>query len=44
VRKGDKEWLEFVDATLTKIKKSGEYQKLWDKWFGENKKALLQLK
>ncbi len=44
VRKGDKEWLEFVDATLNKIKKSGEYQKLWDKWFGENKKALLQLK
>ncbi len=44
VRKGDKEWLEFVDATLSKIKQSGEYQKLWDKWFGENKKALLQLK
>jgi polar amino acid transport system substrate-binding protein len=44
VRKGDKEWLDFVDATLTKIKKTGEYQKLWDKWFGENKKILLELK
>jgi len=44
VRKGDKEWLDFVDATLTKIKKNGDYQKLWDKWFGENKKILLELK
>jgi len=44
VRKGDKEWLDFVDAALTKIKKSGDYQKLWDKWFGENKKVLLELK
>jgi polar amino acid transport system substrate-binding protein len=44
VRKGDKEWLDFVDAALTKMKKTGEYQKLWDKWFGENKKVLLELK
>jgi len=44
VRKGDKEWLDFVDAALTKIKKNGDYQKLWDKWFGENKKVLLELK
>jgi polar amino acid transport system substrate-binding protein len=44
VRKGDKEWLDFVDATLTKMNKTGEYQKLWDKWFGENKKLLLELK
>lgn len=44
VRKGDKEWLDFVDATLAKMKKTGEYQKLWDKWFGENKKVLLELK
>jgi polar amino acid transport system substrate-binding protein len=43
VRKGDKEWLEFVDATLTKMKKSGEYQKLWDKWFGEARTMLLKL-
>jgi ABC-type amino acid transport substrate-binding protein len=34
VRKGDKEWLNFTNATLEKIKKSGEYEKLLDKWFG----------
>ena len=43
VRKGDKEWLDSVDATLTKMKKAGEYQKLWDKWFGEAKAMLLKL-
>ena len=43
VRKGDKEWLDFIDAALTKMKKSGEYQKLWDKWFGESKAVLLKL-
>jgi len=44
VRKGDQEWLGFVDAALNKMKKTGEYQQLWDKWFGENKKVLLVLK
>lgn len=44
VRKGDAEWLDFVDKTLTKMKKSGEYQKLWDLWFGESKDLLLKLK
>lgn len=44
VRKGDKEWLDSIDAALTKMKKTDEYQKLWDKWFGENKKLLLELK
>jgi polar amino acid transport system substrate-binding protein len=43
IRKGDKEWLDVVDATLTKLKKSGDYQKLWDKWFGEAKAVLLKL-
>lgn len=43
VRKGDKEWLNFIDATITKLKKTGEYQKLWDKWFGEAKAVLLKL-
>jgi polar amino acid transport system substrate-binding protein len=43
VRKGDKEWLDFVDAAITKLKKSGDYQKLWDKWFGEAKAVLLKL-
>jgi len=43
LRKGEKEWLDFVNASLTKMKKAGEYRKLWDKWFGENKKVLLEL-
>jgi polar amino acid transport system substrate-binding protein len=43
VRKGDKEWLDVVDAAIAKLKKSGEYQKLWDKWFGESKAVLLKL-
>ena len=43
IRKGDKEWNDVVDATLTKLKKSGEYQKLWDRWFGESKAMLLKL-
>jgi polar amino acid transport system substrate-binding protein len=34
VRKGDKEWLDFINATLTKMKETGEYDKLLDKWFG----------
>jgi len=34
VRKGDKEWLDFIDATFTKMKEKGEYEKLLDKWFG----------
>jgi len=35
VRKGDLEWLNFVNATLNKIKESGEYRNLLEKWFGE---------
>ena len=35
VRKGDLEWLNFVNATLKKIKESGEYRHLLEKWFGE---------
>ncbi len=43
MRKGDKEWVDYVDATINKLKKNGEYQKLWDKWFGEAKTVLLKL-
>jgi ABC-type amino acid transport substrate-binding protein len=43
VRKGDKEWLEFINATLTKMKKNGEYHKLLDKWFGRVRTFLLKL-
>jgi len=40
VRKGDKEWLDFVNSTLAKMKESGEYEKLLEKWFGLEAKAL----
>jgi len=32
VRKGDKEWLDFIDATLTKMKETGEHDKLLVRW------------
>jgi len=40
VRKGDTEWLGFINATLTKMKETGEYGKLLDKWFGPVARAL----
>ena len=43
VRKGDSEWLNFVNATLTKMKENGEYEKLMDKWFGRPSKGLWRL-
>lgn len=43
VRKGDREWLEFVDATLNKMKKSGEYKKLLEKWFGRVRALFINL-
>lgn len=43
VRKDDKEWLNFVNATLTKMKETGEYEKLMDKWFGRASKGLWRL-
>jgi ABC-type amino acid transport substrate-binding protein len=43
VRKGDKEWLDFVNATLEKMKETGEYEKLLEKWFGLEAKALWKL-
>ncbi len=43
VRKGDQEWLNFINATLTKIKKTGEYEKLLDKWFGPEARVLWRL-
>ncbi len=41
VRKGDREWLEFINATLSKIKKNGEYKKLLEKRFGRAKVFLI---
>jgi len=43
VRKGDKEWLDFVNTTLAKMKETGEYEKLLEKWFGLEAKALWRL-
>jgi len=43
VRKGDRGWLDFVNSTLEKMKESGEYEKLLDKWFGLEAKALWRL-
>jgi len=43
VRKGDKEWLDFVNTTLQKMKETGEYEKLLEKWFGLEAKALWKL-
>ena len=43
VRKGDNEWLDFVNATLTKMKETGNYEKLLDKWFGPEARVLWRL-
>ncbi len=43
VREGDKEWLDFINSTLEKMKKTGEYEKLLDKWFGLEAAALWRL-
>jgi ABC-type amino acid transport substrate-binding protein len=40
VRKGDKEWLDFVNSTLEKMRETGQYEKLLEKWFGLEAKAL----
>jgi polar amino acid transport system substrate-binding protein len=43
VRKGDREWLDFINSTLEKMKESGEYEKLLKKWFGLEAEALWML-
>ena len=43
VRKGDREWLEFINATLRKMKTSGEYKKLLEKWFGRVRALLINV-
>ena len=42
VRKGDREWLTFVNSALAMIAQSGESERLLDKWFGEEAKVLLK--
>ncbi len=43
IREGDKEWLDFVNSTIEKMKKTGEYEKLLDKWFGVEARVLWRL-
>jgi putative glutamine transport system substrate-binding protein len=44
VRKGDKEWLDFLNTTLKKMKETGQYQKLLEKWLAESFALLLEFK
>jgi polar amino acid transport system substrate-binding protein len=34
MRRGDKNFVDFVNATLVKMEKSGEAKKIFEKWFG----------
>ena len=43
VRKGDKEWLEFINGILTKMKETGEFDKLLVLWFGNEERVLRRL-
>jgi ABC-type amino acid transport substrate-binding protein len=43
VRRGDQEWLDFINATLTKLKEMGEYDKLLVRWFGQEARVLRRL-
>ena len=36
VKKGNKQLLEYLNQGITTIKQNGEYQKIYDKWFGKN--------
>jgi len=43
VRKRDKEWLDFINSTLAKMMETGEYERLLERWFGLEAKALWRL-
>ena len=43
VRKGDKEWKDFVDIQLLEMMTTGEYRKLLDKWFGKIRGEFIEL-
>jgi polar amino acid transport system substrate-binding protein len=36
MRKGDANWVKFVNDTILEMEKNGEAKKLFDKWFGPN--------
>ncbi len=42
VRKGDKEFLDFVNNTLLEMEESGQAEKIFDKWFGPNTQTPLK--
>jgi ABC-type amino acid transport substrate-binding protein len=43
VRKGDKEWLDFINETLRKMKQAGEFDRLLGRWFGNEARVLRRL-
>ncbi len=42
MRKGDKNFVDFVNKTIVDMEKSGEAKKIFDKWFGPNSKTPMQ--
>jgi polar amino acid transport system substrate-binding protein len=42
MRKGDKNFVDFVNKTILEMEKSGEAKKIFDKWFGPNTQFHLQ--
>jgi polar amino acid transport system substrate-binding protein len=42
IRKGEKNFLGFVNKTLVELEKSGEAKKVFDKWFGPNSPTPLE--
>jgi polar amino acid transport system substrate-binding protein len=42
LRKGDRNFLDFVNKTLLEMEKSGEARKIFDKWFGPNSQTPLK--
>jgi ABC-type amino acid transport substrate-binding protein len=41
VRKGDEEWLGYIDTALAKMKETGQYDRLLERWFAESMALLL---
>ena len=42
MRKGDKQFVDFVNKTILEMEKSGEAKKIFDKWFGPSTQFHLQ--
>ena len=42
MRKGDKNFVDFVNKTIVEMEKSGEAKRIFDKWFGPNTQFHLQ--